>query len=104
MPLSKRKPRGGLANHPPKKEKAPLLPSSSSSSPSSKKKGPLVEFELNPDGSPILQRKMHGAGIFKYASGDYYQGEFRNGMRHGYGGCDFLRVYLFFFVGVRVYI
>jgi len=32
-----------------------------------------------------LQRKMHGSGVFKYASGDYYQGDFKNGMRHGYG-------------------
>ena len=32
-----------------------------------------------------LQRKMHGSGVFKYASGDYYQGDSKNGMRHGYG-------------------
>mmetsp|Transcript_67728 Transcript_67728/g.153261 ORF Transcript_67728/g.153261 Transcript_67728/m.153261 type:complete len:174 (+) Transcript_67728:398-919(+) len=47
-----------------------------------------------PGGSPnggggsvgsVMQRKMHGAGIFMYSSGDFYQGDFRNGMRHGYG-------------------
>jgi hypothetical protein len=33
----------------------------------------------------VLQRKMHGSGVFQYASGDHYRGDFRNGMRHGYG-------------------
>ena len=72
-------PKGGLGNHPPKKKASAAAAGGVGSG------GAVSGLRLGADGKPVLQRKMHGAGTFKYASGDFYQGDFRNGMRHGYG-------------------
>jgi hypothetical protein len=53
-----------------------------------KKSNGLVDAGSGGGGSSsgvVMQRKMHGSGVFQYASGDHYRGDFRNGMRHGYG-------------------
>ena len=65
MPVTPRTVQGGLGDHPPKASYSAA--------------NPIDEAR------PLMQRKMHGAGVFRYSSGDYYQGDFRNGMRYGYG-------------------
>lgn len=33
----------------------------------------------------FLKGKKHGKGIYKYANGDKYEGEFKEGIREGFG-------------------
>lgn len=38
----------------------------------------------------VPQKPQNGIGEFRFPNGDYYNGNWLNGMRHGQGKCQFM--------------